>query len=160
LIWDRERGEYRRAEDRPAALWAAVVDRLVDEFGNRLSWGQVKSNQLEGPVHGYVLAWQVRVSLTYTPVMAEQGLKDKIAGECDRWLRTIPHGTMLHRARLYRPGERVVNPKDPDGVYYFGLSYRRPGWTGGRYLCYRETGAKKTRGQKLVALSSIRPYSA
>jgi hypothetical protein len=104
-------------------------------------------------------AWYCKLWLWVPPVLLPQPARDDLAHDLSGWVAHHPD-YVVAKSTTYKLGERVVNPKDPTGEYYFGLSYRGQRWLGGRYLCWRErTGAKKTRGQKLVSLTSLRPFT-
>lgn len=158
-VYDPESRRYVYLPDAPASPPEPVLDRLAEEFGpDVVTWDPVTWCERPGS-YGWVLAWYCKLWLWVPPVLMPQPDRDDIAHQLDRWVNHNPD-YQVAKSTMYKLGERVTNPKDPTGAYYFGLSYRGQGWTGGRYLCWRErTGAKKDRGQKLVSLNSLRPFT-
>lgn len=159
-VYDPEARQYVYLPDTPASPPEPVLDRLAEEFGpDVVTWDQVARGFARQAGYGWVSAWCCKLWLWVPPVVLSQPARDNLAHQLDRWVNHNPDYRVA-KSPTYQLGERVTNPKDPTGEYYFGLSYRGQGWMGGRYLCWRErTGAKKARGQKLVSLNSLRPFT-
>lgn len=159
-VYDPENRRFAYLSDAPASPPEPVLDRLAEEFGpDVVTWGQVVRAEERQASYGWVPAWFCKLWLWVPPVMMPQPDRDDLAHRLSAWAAHNPDW-LIAKSTMYKLGERVTNPKDPTGEYYFGLSYRGQGWMGGRYLCWREkTGAKKARGQKLVSLNSLRPFT-
>lgn len=158
--YDLVTGRYRELAPVEASPPWPVLDRLAEEFGpDVVTWDQVASGFERQAGYGWMPAWYCKLWLWVPPVLLPQPARDDLAHDLSGWVAHHPD-YVVAKSTTYKLGERVVNPKDPTGEYYFGLSYRGQRWLGGRYLCWRErTGAKKTRGQKLVSLTSLRPFT-